>query len=230
MNMIEESKRQDLGQRLVDREIYYCVSSLVSTLSTLAQHCDWKILRDEGMSWENDVLPLLEWTDYEEAGRNAIENAYLDELETLCESADYWDEACACAGFDSSTEYADSDGEMDTIDFQTWFDDHCTTDEKAEVMTALRTYIVDQVSDWQEFCSDNEVDTDDFRGEIYEHWLISDWLSRKLSEKGETVGELCGLTIWGRGCTGQSIWIDRVIQEIAIELWGDELLTSKEGE
>lgn len=228
--MNEESKRQDLARRLVDREIYYCVSSLVSTLSTLAQHCDWKILRDEGVSWEEDIYPLLEWTDYEEAGRNAIENADLDELETLCESVAYWDEACSCAGFDSSTEYADSDGEMDTIDFQTWFDDHCTDEEKATVMTELRTYTADHVSDWQEFCSDNEIDTYEFRGEIYEHWLISDWLSRKLSEKGKTVGELFGLTIWGRCCTGQSICLDRVIQEIALELWGNELLTSKENE
>ena len=62
-----ESKRQELARRLVDREIYYCVSSLVSTLSNLAQNCSPSVLRNECLYWEEDILPLLESTNYEEA-------------------------------------------------------------------------------------------------------------------------------------------------------------------
>ena len=52
---------------------------------------------------------------------------------------------------------------------------------------------------------------------------MSDWLARKLRERGYLTGNLCGLTIWGRGCTGQAICLDRVIQEIACELWPEDL-------
>lgn len=55
---------------------------------------------------------------------------------------------------------------------------------------------------------------DPYEWEIYEHWIVSDWLANALREKGERVGELAGLTIWGRTTTGQGISSDRVIQEI----------------
>lgn len=50
--------------------------------------------------------------------------------------------------------------------------------------------------------------------EVYEHWIVSDWLGRQLEKRGEIVGEFKGLTIWGRTCTGQAIFLDEVIQEI----------------
>lgn len=222
--MTTESQRQDLARRLVDRKIYYRVSSLISDLSTLVQEAG----RSVDLSWEDDIYPLLENTDYETAGRDLIENCDdLEDLETMCDSVGYWPDAIDLTGWSEDAEY---DGELSTIDFDLWYEEHCTYDEKTAVMSALRTYIIDHVTDWQEFCLDNYVCTDDFRNEVYEHWLVSNWLSRKLKEKGETTGELCGLTIWGRGCTGQSICLDHVIQEIALELWGDELLTSKEEE
>lgn len=55
--------------------------------------------------------------------------------------------------------------------------------------------------------------------EIYEHWLVSDWLAARLEEKGESiVRDAVGLTIWGRATTGQAIAIDGVIEEIARDL------------
>lgn len=48
--------------------------------------------------------------------------------------------------------------------------------------------------------------------EAYEHWVVSDWLARKLAEKGEMILRgFMGLTIWGRTCTGQAIKLDSVI-------------------
>lgn len=49
---------------------------------------------------------------------------------------------------------------------------------------------------------------------IYEWWLVSPWLLAKLQDKGEailinTYGEW-----WGRTCTGQSIALDDVIEDI----------------
>lgn len=59
-----------------------------------------------------------------------------------------------------------------------------------------------------------ESDQSEVTAEVYEHWIVSDWLGRQLEKRGEIVGEFKGLTIWGRTCTGQAIFLDEVIQEI----------------
>jgi hypothetical protein len=53
--------------------------------------------------------------------------------------------------------------------------------------------------------------------EIFEFWSVTDWLGEKLKQKGEIVFKYLDFTVWGRQCTGQSISLDPVIQEIAIE-------------
>lgn len=55
--------------------------------------------------------------------------------------------------------------------------------------------------------------------EIYEHWLVSDWLASKLEERGESVvRDALGLTVWGRATTGQAIYMDAIIQDIARDI------------
>lgn len=215
--MRTETEKQNLAADLVNREVIYCVSSLVSTLSTLSDLA--QNTRESDLLWEEDIAPLLERVDYEEAGKAALGTDDLDDLETYADSVAYWCAACAHAGFDSNMEYADEEGEMGQVDFETWFEDHCTYEEKKTVLEGIRNYIADRCDDWEEFCEQNYIDTDDFRSEIYEHWIVSSWLARKLKQHGEVVGELCNLTIWGRCTTGQSISCDHVIQAIAEELW-----------
>lgn len=53
--------------------------------------------------------------------------------------------------------------------------------------------------------------------EIFEWWLVTDWLGQKLYEKGEPVLRNGFGTWWGRTTTGQSIEMDDVIIQIAIE-------------
>lgn len=54
--------------------------------------------------------------------------------------------------------------------------------------------------------------------DIFEYWLVSNWLFEKLRDKGEPVLEWAGLYIWGRTCTGQAIRLDSVISEICSDL------------
>lgn len=55
--------------------------------------------------------------------------------------------------------------------------------------------------------------------EVFEHWIVSDWLARKLEAKGEKVDfDFAGLTVWVRTTTGQAITQDAVIQEIHAEM------------
>lgn len=78
----------------------------------------------------------------------------------------------------------------------------------------LRDALIADVSDWQDFCRDNNIDP--YQREIYEYWIVSPWLARKLEERGEPIlRDFLGITtIWGRCCTGQAILLDSVICSI----------------
>lgn len=73
---------------------------------------------------------------------------------------------------------------------------------------------------WEALCDEQDIDADDYRREVFEHWVISRWLADRLRARGETVAEdLMGLgPIWGRTTTGQSVAMDEVICDIYDEL------------
>ena len=55
--------------------------------------------------------------------------------------------------------------------------------------------------------------------EVFEHWIVTDWLADKLAARGEKVDkDFAGLTIWARTTTGQAIAMDEVISSICDEL------------
>lgn len=85
----------------------------------------------------------------------------------------------------------------------------------------------DETDAYRELCEDQGIDGDGYRREVYEHWIVSGWLADRLGERGEVVGEWCGLTIWGRCTTGQAISMDGVICSIYDELHSST--TGKEG-
>ena len=68
-----------------------------------------------------------------------------------------------------------------------------------------------------EFADDHNLEPD--RHEVFEHWIVSDWLADKLEAQEEAVErDFFGLTIWGRCTTGQSIYMDGVIGRICFNL------------
>ena len=119
-----ESKRQELAGRLVEREVRYCVSSLVSTLSALAQNCDSRVLRDECLDWEEDILPLLEWVDYEEALRQYVmDDADLDDMENMVEECGYWDGLVDASGYTTYlSEFTPTPEKEEADEFSEWLD------------------------------------------------------------------------------------------------------------
>jgi hypothetical protein len=48
--------------------------------------------------------------------------------------------------------------------------------------------------------------------EALQHWIVSPFLGGKLKEQGEMVGNVHGLTIWGRTTCGQTIEMDHVFK------------------
>jgi len=100
-----------------------------------------------------------------------------------------------------------------------------STDELAELVEGLdeqKTVTVEDIADlitdetidgidaWRDAIRDNAEPA-----EIFEWWLVSDWLAERLSEKGQPTLEYSGNHWWGRCTTGQAILLDGVIQEIA---------------
>ena len=50
--------------------------------------------------------------------------------------------------------------------------------------------------------------------EALEHWIVEDWFAHDLNKRGEMVGEVLGMTVWGRTTSGQAISLDYVVQDI----------------
>jgi hypothetical protein len=71
--------------------------------------------------------------------------------------------------------------------------------------------------DWQQLCSD--MDIEPHQTEVYEHWLVTDWMGEKLRAEGERVDDdFAGMTVWARTTTGQAISMDYVIRQITKKL------------
>jgi len=53
--------------------------------------------------------------------------------------------------------------------------------------------------------------------EIYEFWSVDEWLYERLKERGEVVFECLDFYVWGRQATGQALYMDNIMQELADE-------------
>jgi hypothetical protein len=52
------------------------------------------------------------------------------------------------------------------------------------------------------------------QNEIFEWWVVSDWLIKKLEAEEEPILKTDYGDWWGRTCTGQAIYLDYVIEKI----------------
>ncbi len=57
-------------------------------------------------------------------------------------------------------------------------------------------------------------DNRDDEKDIFEWWLVSDYLLRRLEKKDEPILKTVYGSWWGRTCTGQAIKMDYVIEQI----------------
>ncbi len=59
---------------------------------------------------------------------------------------------------------------------------------------------------------------------IMEYHSVNSWLANKLREEGEFLIEFKGEYFWGRQTTGQSVWLDYIIQKI-FDNWKEGIKT-----
>lgn len=122
-----------------------------------------------------------------------------DQALELCTPVPDYEEAAIQAGWEDVTNTDDYPAETqfkDTTDGQGW-----------------------ACSGWEQLCADHDIDADEYAREIFEHWIVSNWLADRLAAKGERIDkDFAGLTVWGRTTTGQGIASDYVIEQIAAEM------------
>lgn len=51
--------------------------------------------------------------------------------------------------------------------------------------------------------------------DIMEWWLVDSWLAEQLLQRKETIVSAYGSIWWGRRSSGQAVWLDCIIREIA---------------
>lgn len=94
-------------------------------------------------------------------------------------------------------------------------------EEDADCKQAVEDFDLEAIAELKEAMGILDIDAFGAENEVYEHWIVSDWLAELLEEKGESVErDFYGLIVWGRCCTGQAILLDRVICDIYDETVG----------
>ncbi|MEK7950444.1 hypothetical protein [Luteolibacter soli] len=195
-------------QKLVSREVYYCVSSLVSTVA--------KVAGDRGGFGDTDYDEILDLCrgipDHEEAARVEGWSRADDLLSAVMEEGHA---SKLHALYDEVIGEPDNYPALDVIG-QELRDRNTASFLK---LTEHRgTWVAEEshADTWEDLCSDESIDPSE--SEVFEHWIVSSWAKRTLANHGERVGDIEGMTVWGRCTTGQSISLDRVWHEIAAEM------------
>lgn len=167
---------------------------------------------------EREVLHCISSTvdHFAKHDEACVDGVYLGDVQDLLSAPDYetaFDEWLRGMDLGELIEFAqENDIFMDTEKETVFPDDY---DDEAYLRDVIRESASD---DYGSFCSDHDVDTDDYVSEALEHWAVTKWFANRLKQHGQIVGELLDFDVWGRCCSGQSISQDGVIAEIASEM------------
>lgn len=218
--MTEKKTRDELAKRLVEREIMVCQSGLIDTI--LKHGWDDRWVADELFTID-DIENYYIRHDIDELIREnpqEYEAFILDNEDLLFDTyQDWWEQY----------RETPSEDHFDAEAFLDWLVEHAPFSNAEQQIRMTREELLvnieldeDDIETLYDYFKRNDVEIQDEYSEIYEWWVVSDWLIGLLKEKGEAVIDQWGGPWWGRRTTGQAIYMDSVIQEIAWELWGDE--------
>lgn len=188
----------------VERNIGHCVSSVMYTIGQNLEECSriFDFDYDEALGW-------FQRADYEEVVSDFIDDADLDDLETIADMVGYWSEVVIEFGVDGY-----EDEEFGGL----------TQDQSEGIRTKVKALITND-SEYTEIGRHFNLDPD--YTDILEHWVLPErWMANDLEAEGEVVFEFGGMTIWGRTTSGQSISIDYVIRKIVRALDDDHWIWS----
>ena len=206
----------------VERNIGQCVSSLMHDVGRNLEECSriFDFDYDEALGW-------FQREDFESVVDSFIDDADLDDLETIADMVGYWSDVVG--DIPTAVVVEDEDGT------ETWVIPSlgiCETDEDDANQGALVSHL-DQIrtkvkalitndSEYAEIGRNFNLDPD--YDEVYEHYVVnSSWAADDLRAYGQIVFEFGGMTIFGRCATGQSIsldgWVRRLMRDLPEDRW-----------
>lgn len=185
----------------VERNIGQCVSSLMYDVGRNLEECSriFDFGYDEAIGW-------FQREDYSEVVSDFIDDADLDDLETIADMVGYWEEILDEAGVGTKKE-EDFVGP--------------TSEHLDQIRTKVKALITND-SEYAEIGRHFNLDPD--YDEVYEHWIVnSSWAADDLRAYGQIVFEFGGMTIFGRCTTGQSVlldgWVRRLMRDLPEDHW-----------
>lgn len=101
---------------------------------------------------------------------------------------------------------------------------YCVSELVGELISKAESFDADTQEALYRLCSsyrEDEETGEEELFEVFEHWIVTEWLGRKLKAKGEIVEEVLGLVVWGRTTTGQAIRIDDVVCDIYDDIFAE---------
>lgn len=189
----------------VERNIGQCVSSLMYDVGQNLGECAriFDLDYDEALWW-------FQREDYSEVVSDFIDDADLDDLETIADMAGDWEKVAYSVLGMSPEEYAAEE---------------TSEEDQTEDLKALRPKVKALITNDSEYAEiGRHFDLDPDYDEVYEHYIVnSSWAADDLRAYGQIVFEFGGMTIFGRCTTGQSMsldgWTRRLMRDLPDDHW-----------
>ena len=201
----DESSFQRVCGAYVRRHIGPCVSSLMYDVGRNLEECSriFDFDYDEAFGW-------FQKEDYESVVDIFIDDADLNDLETIADMVGDWEGAVYSVLGMSPEEYAAEE---------------TSEDDQTEDLKALRAKVKALITNDSEYAEiGRHFNLDPDYDEVYEHYIVnSSWAADDLRAYGQIVFEFGGLTIFGRCTTGQSMsldgWTRRLMRDLPEDHW-----------
>ena len=206
----------------VERNIGQCVSSLMYDVGRNLEECSriFDFDYDEAIGW-------FQREDYESVVDSFIDDADLDDLETIADMVGYWSDVIADVptAIVVEDEPNDETWVIESLDIRGEDEDDVNQEALGRCIDQIRTKVKSLITDDSEYAEiGRHFDLDPDYNEVYEHWVVnSSWAADDLRAYGQIVFEFGGLTIFGRCTTGQSIlldgWVRRLMRDLPDDHW-----------
>jgi hypothetical protein len=206
----------------VERNIGQCVSSLMYNVGQNLEECSriFDFDYDEALGW-------FQREDYEEVVNDFIDDADLDDLETIADMVGYWSDVIG--DIPTAVEIDGSDGQSEYVIESLGIRDLDEYDANQEALglciDQIRTKVKALITNDAEYTEiGRHFNLDPDYNEVYEHYIVnSSWAADDLRAYGQIVFEFGGLTIFGRCTTGQSMsidgWTRRLMRDLPEDHW-----------
>lgn len=209
----------------VECNIGPCVSSLMYDVGRNLEECSriFDFDYDEAMGW-------FQREDYSEVVSDFIDNADLDDLETIADMVGYWSDVVGDipTAVEVEDEPNDETWVIESLNIRGEDEDEVNQEALEKSIKEIRAKVKALITNDSEYAEiGRHFNLDPDYTAILEHWTLPErWTANDLEAEGEVVFEFGGMTIWGRTTSGQSISIDYVIRKVVKQLDEDHWIWS----